>query len=109
MLPTNVRENSRGTSLFLSIIVVLFILDNILNRGRVTKQIFRMLFWSNRGRKRRVLEVSGGTGGDFGGFGGFGGGASGGSSGGSGGVWRRFLWWRRFFWKLVVLKLKTVA
>jgi len=61
-------------------VIVLVFLDFILNRGRLTRFMVQLLFWSSIGRR-------GGRGGrnNGGGFGGFGGGSS--SGGGSSGNW----------------------
>ncbi|MBU3143074.1 YgcG family protein [Clostridium sp. CF012] len=78
---SNVSKKSNG---FLVIgVIVLVFLDFILNRGRITRFIITLLFWSSIGR--RGGRNGGGFGGSSGGgSGGFGGGSSsgGGSSGG---------------------------
>ncbi|MGH4126219.1 MAG: TPM domain-containing protein [Clostridium sp.] len=65
-------------------VIVLVLLDFILNRGRITRFIITLLFWSSIGR--RGGRNGGGFGGSSGGgSGGFGGGSS--SGGGSSGGW----------------------
>ena len=62
-------------------VIILVILDFILNRGRLTRFMMKLLFWSSLGRRGgRNGRNNGG-----GGFGGFGGGSS--SGGGSSGSW----------------------
>lgn len=63
--------------------LVLFILDILLNRGRLSSSILNIIFLSNLFRGPR--NYRGGSGGGFGGFGGFGGGSS--NGGGSSGDW----------------------
>ncbi|MBW9150183.1 TPM domain-containing protein [Clostridium sp. CM028] len=63
--------------------IVLVFLDFVLNRGRITRFIITLLFWSSIGR--RGGGNGGGFGGSGGGSGGFGGGSS--SGGGSSGGW----------------------
>lgn len=66
----NNRANSRSGGGIIGVILVLVVLDTILNRGRITREILNLIiwssFWNNRGGR-------GGRGG--GGFGGFGGGS----------------------------------
>lgn len=74
---TNV--SSKGSGFVVIGFIVLIFLDFILNKGRITRFMLTLLFWSSIGRR------GGGNGGGFGGGGGgFGGGSSsgGGSSGG---------------------------
>ncbi len=62
--------------------IILVILDFIFNRGRLTRFMMKLLFWSSLGRRGgRNGRNNGGSGG----FGGFGGGSS--SGGGSSGSW----------------------
>ena len=65
-------------------VIVLVFLDFILNRGRITRFIITLLFWSSIGR-RGGRNGGGFGGGSGGGSGGFGGGSS--SGGGSSGGW----------------------
>ncbi|MBU3159291.1 TPM domain-containing protein [Clostridium frigoris] len=64
----------KGNGIVLIGFIVLILLDFILNRGRITKFMVTLLFWSSLGRR---------GGGNGGGFGGSGGGGSGGFGGGS--------------------------
>jgi uncharacterized protein len=73
------RSNSRNGSLGLILLLGLMFLDLIFNRGRLSRFMLNVMFWSSFGRGRR------GGGGSNGGYGGFGGGKSGG--GGSSGSW----------------------
>ncbi|MCB2359580.1 TPM domain-containing protein [Clostridium estertheticum] len=66
----------KGNGILLIGFIVLIFLDFILNRGRVTRFMVTLLFWSSIGRR---------GGGNGGGFGGSGGGGFGGGSGGFGG------------------------
>ncbi|WP_375293030.1 TPM domain-containing protein [Clostridium estertheticum] len=66
----------KGNGIVLIGFIVLIFLDFILNRGRVTRFMVTLLFWSSIGRR---------GGGNGGGFGGSGGGGFGGGSGGFGG------------------------
>lgn len=66
-------------------VIILVILDFIFNRGRLTRFMMKLLFWSSLGRRGGRNGRSGGGGGGGGGFGGFGGGSS--SGGGSSGSW----------------------
>lgn len=75
---TNSTSNNKGR-LGSGIIVILFLLDIIFNRGRVSSTIMQLIFLSNLGRR------NGPRGGSGGGFGGFGGGSS--NGGGSSGRW----------------------
>lgn len=72
---------SKGTGIVAIGFVILVFLDFIFNRGRITRFMFTLLFWSSIGRR------GGGNGGGFSGGsgGGFGGGSS--SGGGSSGGW----------------------
>jgi len=65
-------------------VIILVFLDFILNRGRITRFIVTLLFWSSIGR-RGGRNGGGFGGGSGGGSGGFGGGSS--SGGGSSGGW----------------------
>ena len=77
----NTTENSsRGFAFSGGIILILFLLDIILNRGRISSTLLQIIFWSNIGRG----GPRGGSGGG-GNFGGFGGGSS--NGGGSSGGW----------------------
>lgn len=71
---TNV--SSKGSGFVVIGFIVLIFLDFILNRGRITRFMVTLLFWSSLGRR---------GGGNGGGFGGSGGGGFGGGSGGFGG------------------------
>ncbi|WBL47936.1 TPM domain-containing protein [Clostridium estertheticum] len=66
----------KGNGIVLIGFIVLIFLDFIFNRGRVTRFMATLLFWSSIGRR---------GGGNGGGFGGSGGGGFGGGSGGFGG------------------------
>lgn len=66
----------KGSGIVLIGFIVLIFLDFIFNRGRITKFMVTLLFWSSIGRR---------GGGNGGGFGGSGGGGFGGGSGGFGG------------------------
>lgn len=86
-LPNNANSNvpsSQGSNIGMAVggglLVVLFLLDIILNRGRVSSIILQLIFISNLGRRNGPRGGSGG-----GGFGGFGGGSS--NGGGSSGGW----------------------
>ena len=68
--------SKKGSGIVAIGFIVLIFLDFILNRGRITRFIITMLFWSSIGRR---------GGGNGGGSGGFGGGSS--SGGGSSGGW----------------------
>lgn len=70
---TNV--SNKGSGILVIGFIVLVFLDFILNRGRITRFMITLLFWSSIGRR----------GGNGGGFGGSGGGGFGGGSGGFGG------------------------
>ncbi|MBU3188665.1 TPM domain-containing protein [Clostridium bowmanii] len=83
----NVRNSSapkKGNGFLLIGLILLIFLDFILNRGRVTRFIITVLFWSSIGR-RGGRNGGGFGGGSGGGSGGFGGGSS--SGGGSSGGW----------------------
>ncbi|GCD08614.1 TPM domain-containing protein [Clostridium tagluense] len=77
----NMTKKSNGI-LVIGVIVLVF-LDFIFNRGRITRFIITLLFWSSIGRRggRNGGGFGGGSGGDSGGFGG-GSSSGGGSSGG---------------------------
>lgn len=68
-----------GGGILGGIIAILFLLDIIFNRGRISSTMLQLIFWSNIGRH------NGPRGGSGGGFGGFGGGSS--NGGGSSGRW----------------------
>ena len=74
----NFAKHRRGSPRPFIFLALLF-MDLIFNRGRISRFLLRVMFWSSLGRGRR----GGGRGG--GGYGGFGGGRSGG--GGSSGGW----------------------
>ncbi|MEK6265204.1 MAG: TPM domain-containing protein [Clostridium sp.] len=77
----NSSTSKGGNGVLLIGVIVLMILDFIFNKGRITRFMIKVLFWSAVfGRGGR----NGRSGGNGGGFGGFGGGSSsgGGSSGG---------------------------
>ncbi|MBZ9685128.1 TPM domain-containing protein [Clostridium estertheticum] len=83
----NTNTSKKGSGILVIGVIVLVFLDFILNKGRITRFIITLLFWSSIGR--RGGRNGGGFGGGFGGSsggssGGFGGGSSsgGGSSGG---------------------------
>lgn len=77
----NTTENSsRGFAFSGGIILILFLLDIILNRGRISSTLLQIIFWSNIGRGGPRGRSGGG-----GNFGGFGGGSS--NGGGSSGGW----------------------
>ncbi|MGV8982250.1 TPM domain-containing protein [Clostridium sp.] len=83
----NVEKSSvpkKGNGFLLIGLLLLIFLDFILNRGRVTRFIVTVLFWSSIGR-RGGRNGGGFGGGSGGGSGGFGGGSS--SGGGSSGGW----------------------
>ena len=83
----NVQNTSipkKGNGFLLIGIILLIFLDFILNRGRITRFIITVLFWSSIGR-RGGRNGGGFGGGSGGGSGGFGGGSS--SGGGSSGGW----------------------
>lgn len=69
--------SGKGSGIVVIGFIVLVLLDFILNRGRITRFMVTLLFWSSLGRR------GGGNGGGFGGSGG--GGGFGGGSGGFGG------------------------
>ena len=74
------ESSSRGFAFSGGIILILFLIDIILNGGRISSTLLQIIFWSNIGRG----GPRGGSGGR-GNFGGFGGGSS--SGGGSSGGW----------------------
>jgi len=79
----NPVASKKGSGILIIGFIILVFLDFILNRGRITRFMITVLFWSSIGR--RGGRNGGGFGGGFGGgSGGFGGGSSsgGGSSGG---------------------------
>lgn len=71
-----------GNGVIVIVIIVLVFLDLVLNRGRLTRFMMQVLFWSSLGRRGGRNGRNNGGGG---GFGGFGGGSS--SGGGSSGSW----------------------
>ncbi|WP_138203784.1 TPM domain-containing protein [Haloimpatiens lingqiaonensis] len=79
-------SSSKSGNKFISIIVILIILDIFANKGRVLGKLIEFMFWdaifNGRGRRKFYDDDDDDH---FGGFGGFGGGGSGGSSGGFGG------------------------
>ena len=76
----------KGNGILVIGFIVLVFLDFILNRGRITRFLIKVLFWSSIfGRNGRNGGNGGGFGGSGGGSGGFGGGSS--SGGGSSGGW----------------------
>lgn len=85
----NSNSAKKGNGILAIAVVLLVFLDFILNRGRLTRFMIKLLFWSSIGRR------GGRNGRNNGGFGGFGGGSSGGggfgggssSGGGSSGGW----------------------
>ena len=86
-LPNNINSDARsntssniGMAVGGIILVVLFLLDIIFNRGRISSLLLQLIFISNLGRRNGPRGGSGG-----GGFGGFGGGSS--NGGGSSGGW----------------------
>lgn len=85
-LPNNSNStvnSNKGAIIGGGFLVVLFLLDIILNRGRVSSTLMQLIFISSLGR-RNGPRGGGGSGGG-GGFGGFGGGSS--NGGGSSGGW----------------------
>jgi uncharacterized protein len=74
----NNYTNQRGNSLGFFLLIGFIFIDLIFNRGRLSRFLLKVMFWSSLGRGRR-------GGGSGGGYGGFGGGKSGG--GGSSGGW----------------------
>jgi len=74
----------RGSGILVIGFIILVFLDFILNRGRITRFMITVLFWSSIGRRGGRNGGGGFGGGMGGGSGGFGGGSSsgGGSSGG---------------------------
>jgi uncharacterized protein len=77
----NSSSSKSGNGVLIIGVIVIMVLDLIFNKGRITRFIIKVLFWSAiLGRGGR----NGRSGGNGGGFGGFGGGSSsgGGSSGG---------------------------
>ena len=79
---TGTNTSRKGNNIPIIAVIILIILDLIFNRGRITRFIMKVLFWSavfGRGNGR------GGFGGGSSGGGGFGGGSS--SGGGSSGRW----------------------
>jgi uncharacterized protein len=76
----------KGNGFLVIGVIILALLDFIFNRGRLTRFIFKLLFWSSiLGRSGRGGRGGGGFGGGSSGGGGFGGGSS--SGGGSSGSW----------------------
>ncbi|MGL5084466.1 MAG: TPM domain-containing protein [Clostridium sp.] len=82
--PNSSVSSNRGFGIGAGIIAVLFILDIILNRGRVSSTLMQLIFISSLGRRNGPRGGGGGSSGG-GGFGGFGGGSS--NGGGSSGGW----------------------
>ena len=80
----NSNISKKGNGILVIGVIVLVFLDFILNRGRITRFIITLLFWSSIGR-RGGRNGGGFGGGSGGGSGGFGGGSS--SGGGSSGGW----------------------
>jgi uncharacterized protein len=72
----------KGNGIVIIGVIVLIFLDFIVNRGRLTRFMLQLLFWSSIGRRGGRNGRNNGGGG---GFGGFGGGSS--SGGGSSGSW----------------------
>ena len=70
--------SSKGSGILVIGFIGFIFLDFIFNRGRITKFLLTLLFWSSIGRR------GGGNGGGFGGSGGGAGGFGGGSSSGGG-------------------------
>lgn len=77
----NSNNAKNGNGVLVIGVIVLILLDFIFNRGKLTRFMMKLLFWSSVGRRggRSGRNNSGG------GFGGFGGGSS--SGGGSSGGW----------------------
>ncbi len=73
------NTSNRGNGILVIGVIVLIILDFIFNRGRLTRFMIKILFWS------AILRRGGRGGRGGGGLGGFGGGSS--SGGGSSGRW----------------------
>lgn len=73
---------NNGGGIVLGVMGILFVLDMVLNRGRVSSSLINILFWSSFFRGGGGYR---GGGGSSGGFGGFGGGSS--NGGGSSGGW----------------------
>lgn len=82
MLPSTSAPvtTSRSSNLFYIIIIAIFILDLVFNRGRIFSTILQLIFISNINRRGGPPRGGGGNG-----FGGFGGGSS--NGGGSSGNW----------------------
>ena len=81
----NPNSSKMGSGILLIGFIILVFLDFIFNRGRITRFMITLLFWSSIGRRGGRNGGGGGFGGGMGGgSGGFGGGSSsgGGSSGG---------------------------
>ena len=79
------KVSTKGSGIVLLGFIALIFIDFIINRGRITKLMLTLLFWSSIGRRGGGGGFGGSGGGGFGGgAGGFGGGSSsgGGSSGG---------------------------
>jgi len=79
----NSNTSKKGSGILVIGLIVMVFLDFILNRGRITRFILTVLFWSSIGRRggRNGGGFGGGAGGSSGGFGG-GSSSGGGSSGG---------------------------
>ena len=80
----NPNSSKTGSGILLIGFIILVFLDFIFNRGRITRFMITLLFWSSIGRRGGRNGGGGFGGGMGGGSGGFGGGSSsgGGSSGG---------------------------
>jgi uncharacterized protein len=82
----NASRARNGNGILIIGVIIVGLLDFILNRGRLTRFIIKLLFWSSiLGRGGRGGRGGGGFGGGSSGGGGFGGGSS--SGGGSSGSW----------------------
>ena len=79
----NINKTKNGNSVLVIGVIVLVFLDFIFNRGKLTRFMMKLLFWSSIGRRGGRSGRNNSSGG--GGFGGFGGGSS--SGGGSSGGW----------------------
>lgn len=73
--------NSLSSKITIGVVITLFLLDTIFNRGRISYTLLQLIFWNNIFRGGGPRNGSSGGGG----FGGFGGGSS--SGGGSSGNW----------------------
>ena len=81
----NTNVSRRGNGILAIAVIILIILDFIFNRGRITRFIMKVLFWSAVFGRGGRGNGRGGFGGGSSGGGGFGGGSS--SGGGSSGRW----------------------